>query len=193
MIYTDDSDARVIRTALVRHFNLHTALFLTQLDYLLDHSVSIRDGYHWTYRTYQEWEDDLGLSRSTIQRIVRRLKAQGIVVCGCFNRFRYDRTTWFRLDYEVLRRMGLEIRHNCTGEKAIRATEQAELREKRAAQKAFTVPKRGETPSDEPEPLLTAEDVDDGFDFQNSTARFLVPELQQKVLRQHCGKKAGKV
>ena len=193
MIYTDDSDVRVIRTALLRHFDVHTALFLTQLDYLLDHSVSIHDGYHWTYRTYQEWEDDLGLSRSTIQRIVRRLKQQGIVICGCFNRFRYDRTTWFRLDYEALRLMGLEIRHICTGEKAIQAMERVEQREKRAAQKAFTVSKRVEHPPIEADRVFTADDVDDGFDFQNSTARLLVPELQQKVLRQHCGKKAGKV
>ncbi len=187
MIYTDDSEARVIRVALLRYFDIHTSLFLTQLDYLLDHSVNIRDGYHWIYRTYAEWAADIGLSQSTIQRIVRRLKRQGIVVCGRYNRFRYDRTTWFRLDYEVMSRMGLNIHHSCAGEKAMLAMQQAERGQAFAAGKSFPVPAR--LPA--PDKLLTAADVDDGFDLSTSSARFLRPELQQKILRQHCGKKVN--
>ena len=187
MIDTDNLNVRVIRTELVRYFGLNTTLFLTQLDYLLDHSVNIRDGYHWTYHTYRDWEAELGLSRSTIQRIVRRLKQQGILICGCYNRFRYDRTTWFRLDYEALQRMGLNIRHVCIGDKAIRAAEKAARLKAGAEQQSFTMPKAA-APRPEEERLLTADDVDDGFDIRTSSARFLGPELQQKILRQHCGK-----
>lgn len=149
--------------------------------------MNIRDGYHWIYRTYAEWAADIGLSQSTIQRIVRRLKRQGIVVCGRYNRFRYDRTTWFRLDYEVMSRMGLDIHHSCAGEKAMLAMQQAERGQAFAAGKSFPVPAR--LPA--PDRLLTAADVDDGFDLSTSSARFLRPELQQKILRQHCGKKVN--
>lgn len=187
MIDTDNLNVRVIRTELVRYFGLNTTLFLTQLDYLLDHSVNIHDGHHWTYHTYRDWEAELGLSRSTIQRIVHRLKQQGILICGCYNRFRYDRTTWFRLDYEALQRMGLNIRHVCIGDKAIRAAEKAARLKAGAEQQSFTMPKAA-APRPEEERLLTADDVDDGFDLRTSSARFLGPELQQKILRQHCGK-----
>ena len=84
--------------------------------------------------------------------------------------------------------MGLNIRHVCIGDKAIRATEKAARLEAGAEQQSFTMPKAAAPRPEEPERLLTADDVDDGFDIRTSSARFLGPELQQKILRQHCGK-----
>ena len=92
MIYTDDSEARVIRVALLRYFDIHTSLFLTQLDYLFDHSVNIRDGYHWIYRTYAEWAADIGLSQSALSQHLARMRDEGIVT------FRRDaQTLWYRI------------------------------------------------------------------------------------------------
>ena len=63
-----------------------------------------RNGYWWTHATYQDWLNQfkfLGSTR-TIQRLVLDLEKQGLVISEPFQKNKFDRTKWYRLNRKEL-------------------------------------------------------------------------------------------
>ncbi|MEK4228936.1 DnaD domain-containing protein [Solibacillus sp. FSL H8-0538] len=82
---------------------LNNALLLQQVHYWLRISTNHRDGYKWTYKTLEEWHVEFPFwSKRTLDRVIKNLEDEQLLVVGNFNRMKMDRTKWYRIDYENL-------------------------------------------------------------------------------------------
>ena len=82
---------------------LNEAAFLQQLHYWLQRSNNIQDGYAWVYNTAAQWQEQLPfLSERTIKRIIKSLREKGLIVVSSYNKKSFDRTNWYRIDYDKL-------------------------------------------------------------------------------------------
>lgn len=89
---------------------LNQALVLQQVHYwiLTFKEANKRDHYHdgewWVYNTKREWGESFPWwSESTVWRALTDLRERGLlIVSSKYNRKGYDRTLWYRIDYEAL-------------------------------------------------------------------------------------------
>ena len=85
------------------------AMVFTQIDYWLDvihkdtdrYQDSFKEGHWWTYQTYSSLMEQLPfLSKKTIQNIINRLEAKGVLVVCRFGQGRFNSTNYYRIDYD---------------------------------------------------------------------------------------------
>lgn len=82
---------------------LNEAIILQQFHYWLQRSNKIRDGHRWIYNSYSEWNKQFPFwSNATIRRAIRNLEKQGFLISGNYNKAGFDKTKWYRIDYERL-------------------------------------------------------------------------------------------
>jgi hypothetical protein len=66
----------------------------------------IVDGVTWVYITYEKLAEQLAMQNmKTAQRAVKRLESLGILISDNFNRVKYDKTKWYRIDYDRLEKL----------------------------------------------------------------------------------------
>ena len=93
----------IVLPTLAKKIGLNEALFIQQLHYWLADSKHTYDGYQWVYNTYEDWHRQFPFwSTSTIRRIIGKLESEGLIVSGNYNRFKMDKTKWYRINYEYL-------------------------------------------------------------------------------------------
>lgn len=93
----------IVLPTLAKKIGLNEALFIQQLHYWLADSKHTYDGYQWVYNTYEDWHRQFPFwSTSTIRRIIGKLEREGLIVSGNYNRFKMDKTKWYRINYEYL-------------------------------------------------------------------------------------------
>ncbi|MCM3056200.1 DnaD domain-containing protein [Caldibacillus thermoamylovorans] len=93
----------LVLPTLAKKIGLNQALFIQQLHYWLADSKHTHDGYQWVYNTYEDWHRQFPFwSTSTIRRIIGKLEREGLIVSGNYNRFKMDKTKWYRINYEYL-------------------------------------------------------------------------------------------
>ncbi|MEN0658515.1 DnaD domain protein [Caldifermentibacillus hisashii] len=93
----------LVLPTLAKKIGLNQALFIQQLHYWLADSKHTYDGYQWVYNTYEDWHRQFPFwSTSTIRRIIGKLEREGLIVSGNYNRFKMDKTKWYRINYEYL-------------------------------------------------------------------------------------------
>lgn len=89
-------------------FGLNESIFLGKLDAWLEHNQdnghNFRDGHYWAYNTIQVWRDKYFTfwSKRTVERVISNLEEQGILICARYNKKGYDKTKWYRIDYQAL-------------------------------------------------------------------------------------------
>lgn len=86
---------------------LNESLILQQIHYWLEINKKAnsnrRDGYYWTYNSYEEWTKQFPFWCSkTIQRAITNLETMKLLVSSNYNKSKIDRTKWYRIDYKVL-------------------------------------------------------------------------------------------
>ena len=88
---------------------LSKAIVINQLNYWLGINQksgnNFRDGYYWTYNTYQMWADNdfVFWSADTVKRVFTSLEKIGVVVStSAYNKLGLDKTKWYRIDYDRL-------------------------------------------------------------------------------------------
>ena len=82
------------------------AAILQKIHYwLTTSSGAIINGMHWVYNTYDEWSKQLGIAKSTLRRLIYELEEDGIILSGNFNKKKSDRTKWYTIAYDVLRKI----------------------------------------------------------------------------------------
>lgn len=90
----------LVYPSLASELGLNEAIMLSQIHYWLQRSTNYRDGFCWTYHTYHDWQAEFPFwSRNTIIRTVGKLKSNGYVITGNYNKAGYDNTIWYRIDY----------------------------------------------------------------------------------------------
>ncbi|MDM5333411.1 hypothetical protein QUF56_09250 [Ureibacillus composti] len=88
---------------LAAKIGLNNAIIIQQVHYWLRVSNNVRDGHKWVYRTLEEWHLEFPFwSKSTLDRAIKSLEEQNLLVVGNYNRLKMDRTKWYRINYESL-------------------------------------------------------------------------------------------
>lgn len=104
----NESPLQVLPTLAVK-FGLNQALVLQQMHYWLRKSKNIREGHKWVYKTLEDWHKEFPFwSKSTLERIIRKLEEEQLIVVGNYNRLKMDRTKWYRVNYKAIDMTGFQ-------------------------------------------------------------------------------------
>ena len=78
------------------------ALILQQLHYWLQRSTNVKDGYKWVYNSYENWHKQFPwMTSRTVKNHMDWLEKHGYIVSGNYNKAKFDRTKWYRIDYDA--------------------------------------------------------------------------------------------
>ncbi|MFJ7738355.1 DnaD domain protein [Lysinibacillus sp. NPDC097287] len=98
----NESPLQVLPSLAVK-IGLNQALVLQQMHYWLRISKNIRGGHKWVYKTLEDWHKEFPFwSKSTLERIIRKLEEDQLIVVGNYNRMKMDRTKWYRVNYDAV-------------------------------------------------------------------------------------------
>lgn len=95
--------------------NVDKAIMIQQIHYWLQRSTNVRNGYKWVYNSAVGWQKQFPWihSAKTVQRYLKDLEKQGLLITDNFNKAGFDRTKWYRIDYDALdkidQRLGLSV------------------------------------------------------------------------------------
>lgn len=82
------------------------AIILQQIHYWLVKNINYKDGYSWVYNSIKDWNKQFRwLSESTLKRKFKSLEDKGLLITGNYNKAKFDRTKWYRIDYDALDEM----------------------------------------------------------------------------------------
>ena len=82
---------------------LNEAIVLQQFHYWLQRSNNVQDGYKWIYNSITGWAKQFPFwSRETVKRAVTSLEKQGYLISANYNKAKFDKTKWYRIDYTKL-------------------------------------------------------------------------------------------
>ncbi len=91
---------------------LNEAIIINQISYWNEINKkagnNFRDGYYWTYNTYEKWakNDFPYWSADTIRKSITALENMGIIVStDKYNSYKIDNTKWYRVDYDKLQKI----------------------------------------------------------------------------------------
>lgn len=92
---------------LATEIGLSESIVIQQIHYWLeinkDANRNFHDGYYWTFNSYTEWQEQFPFwSVRNIKRIFTSLEEKGLLIIGNYNRLKFDRTKWYRIDYDAL-------------------------------------------------------------------------------------------
>lgn len=94
---------QVIPSLAVALKSVDKAIILQQIHYWLQRSKNIEDGHRWVFNTVKEWHQQFPwLAEKTVQRYLKDLCDKGFLITGNFNKANFDRTKWYRINYEAL-------------------------------------------------------------------------------------------
>lgn len=97
---------------LARLIGLNEAIILQQVHYWLQRSNNVRDGYRWVYNSYPEWYKQMPIwkSETTMRTAFKNLEKQGLLITANYNKAKFDKTKWYRINYEKLSLLENEAR-----------------------------------------------------------------------------------
>lgn len=82
---------------------LNEAIVLQQVHYWLSYSTTQKKGYAWTYNTVQQWQEQFPFwSDDTVRRTLASLRKLGLLIGERLSENRFDKTFFYRIDYEQL-------------------------------------------------------------------------------------------
>ena len=87
--------------------DLEEAVILQQVHYWIQKKANIRDGYSWVYNTMAEWQKQFPWIKSdkTLRKKFKSLEDKGLLITGNYNKAKFDRTKWYRIDYDAFSQM----------------------------------------------------------------------------------------
>lgn len=90
--------------SLAARIGLNEAIILQQIHYWISRpGAQERDGRRWVYNSTVEWQDQfIWWSVDTIGRALLKLERAGLLISGCYNEAKFDRTKWYTIDYDAL-------------------------------------------------------------------------------------------
>lgn len=81
------------------------AIVLQQLHYWLSRTNNVQsDGHKWVYNSMADWLKQFPWiqSRARLTRYFEDLEKRGLIITGNFNKAKFDKTKWYRIDYDAL-------------------------------------------------------------------------------------------
>ncbi|MGF9979329.1 conserved phage C-terminal domain-containing protein [Viridibacillus arvi] len=102
---------------------LNEAIVVQQIHYWIGISKNVRDGYTWVYKTFDDWQDEFPFwSKRTIERTISVLEKNGILVSASYNKLKFDRTKWYRINYEKFKEASNEVSRQNDGIESVEMT-----------------------------------------------------------------------
>ena len=116
-IWLMDEQPVVVDRGLARIIGFSEAVVITQLhqwiEYNRKHKKNYKDGYYWTYgsmeKMHEEYFDILGSVR-TVRRVFKKLEKNGYLIVDNYNKLNFDKTSWYRVNYEKFNELKKEYR-----------------------------------------------------------------------------------
>lgn len=103
----------LVYVKLAEEIGLNEAIVLQQVKYWLNRSNNKREGKMWVYNTYEDWKEQFPFwSISTIRRTINNLEKKELLISDNFNTWGADKTKWYTINYDKLKRMNSEIVQN---------------------------------------------------------------------------------
>jgi len=86
---------------------LNEAIIIQQIHYWVmqnqKRNINFENGYYWTYSSYEDLHKQFPFwSVRTIKRTIRKLEKEGYLISANFNKNPFDKTKWYRINYEKL-------------------------------------------------------------------------------------------
>ena len=102
-----NSNFLAFQSDLAVEYGLNEAIILQKINYFIElnakNNRNLRNGYYWVYVTLDDLQSQMPFfSKSTIQRALKNLKKAGVLIVSNYNEKKYDKTVWYRIDYEKL-------------------------------------------------------------------------------------------
>lgn len=99
---------------LAAEIGINEAVILQQLHYWLHKSKNIVDGYKWVYNSIPEWHKQFFWikSETTIKKCFADLEKRGLLIAANYNKAKFDRTKWYRIDYDALEHLSRPSANN---------------------------------------------------------------------------------
>ena len=107
-------------TSIAEEYGLFEAILLNNIYYWLEHNRSngrhYYDGKYWTYNSVGAYTELFPyMSKGKIERALKHLEEEGILVTGNYNKIPTDRTKWYALTvkgYQVVQHEKEETEQN---------------------------------------------------------------------------------
>lgn len=95
--------------------DLDEAVILQQIHYWLEKRLNIKDEYSWVYNSMVEWNKQFPwLAIATLKRKFKSLEDKGLLITANYNKAKFDKTKWYRIDYDALDEMKQRLYQNDT-------------------------------------------------------------------------------
>lgn len=86
--------------------DLDEAAILQQIHYWTQKNMNVVDGYSWVYNSMEEWQKQFPwLSKRSLDRKFKKLKEKNLLVIENHNKKKFDKTNWYRINYEELNKL----------------------------------------------------------------------------------------
>ena len=106
-------DTLTFSKRLATKVGLNEAIFLQHVHYWSERTQNIEDGQKWVYNSAAQWHEQLPFfSERTIKRIIRSLRDKKLLIVSSYNKRAFDRTNWYRVNYEMLEQVLSELMEN---------------------------------------------------------------------------------
>ena len=117
-VWLMDEQPVVVDRGLARIIGFSEAVIITQLhqwiEYNKKHKKNYKDGYYWTYGSMEKWHEeyfDILGSVKTLRRVFNRLEKKGYLIVSNYNKLKFDKTSWYRVNYEKFNVLKKEHRY----------------------------------------------------------------------------------
>ena len=101
VLLVNDPNSPRLRPDVAKEIGLNESIVFLQLEYLIAISDHEHDNRKWTYQSLKALQEMFPFwSHMTIQRAIKSLEQQKLIIIGNYNKRKNDRTQWFALDLE---------------------------------------------------------------------------------------------
>ncbi|MDU6428846.1 MAG: hypothetical protein E6555_14315 [Clostridium perfringens] len=96
-----------INRKLAKYMSLNEVIIFQYIYCKLQYNEKIDENYvagrYWVCSSIREFSKDLDfLSESTIKRLLQQLEKEGLLITAIYNKYKYDRTKWYSIDYDKI-------------------------------------------------------------------------------------------
>lgn len=94
--------------SMAEKIGLNESIIIQQIHYWTERSEHVEDGHRWVYNSFNDWKKQFPFwSERTIKRTINNLEKEGYIISGNYNKRKFDRTKWYRINYEKLSEIGI--------------------------------------------------------------------------------------
>ncbi|MFW5795471.1 MAG: hypothetical protein ACOCV1_08320 [Bacillota bacterium] len=111
--------------------------FLTQTKQQNNDIYTYKNGDMWVYNTINEWHKNYFsfMSKSTLKRVIKNCEKEGYIISTDeFNKSEYDKTKWYRINYEKISEIQKEIEKEIEEKREEKLKKAAEKKKKKKEQ-----------------------------------------------------------